>query len=71
MLKEDAATTGKWVVLFNYWWVPGLTKSGEIGKKSFTRAIVDFDSEEDADIFYTYCSQNKLVPTKRLRFNKE
>ena len=71
MIKGDAATTGKWVVLFNFWWVPGLTKSGEIGKKDFIRAIVDFNNEEDADIFYTYCLQNELVPTKRPRFNIE
>ncbi|KKL57484.1 hypothetical protein LCGC14_2234930 [marine sediment metagenome] len=67
MLKGDASTTGKWVVLFNFRWERALTASGA-PEKSFLRALAHFETEEDADIFYSYCLSEGLVPTKRPRF---
>ena len=69
MLKGDASTTGKWVVLFHFYWKPSLTVSGKLIKTSL-RALVHFETEEDADIFYSYCVQENLVPTKRPRYNR-
>ena len=69
MLKGDASTTGKWVVLFNYWWEPGLTISGK-KEKNFLSALAQFDTEEEAGIFYSHCLNNDLVPTKRPRYNR-
>ena len=66
--KGDAATTGKWVVLFNFHWEAALTVTGK-PEKSFLRAVADFETEEDAGIFYSYCLQKDLVPTKRPRYN--
>ena len=68
MLKGDESTTKKWVVLFNFHWKPGLTISGK-KEKSFLRALAQFDTDEEADIFYSYCLKKGLVPTKRLRSN--
>ena len=69
MLKGDAATTGKWIVLFNFWWEPALTVTGK-PEKSFLRALAHFETEMEADIFYSYCNQKNLVPTKRPRYNR-
>jgi hypothetical protein len=68
MLRGDASTTGKWIVLFNFHWEPKLTVSGK-EEKAFLRVLANFDSEEDADIFYSYCSEKDLVPVKRPRYN--
>ena len=66
MMRGDITTTGKWVVLFNFPWKPDLTITGK-KVETFLRALAHFDAEEDADIFYSYCSKEKLVPTKRPR----
>ena len=44
MMKGDASTTGKWVVLFDFNWEP-LTISGKEGKR-FLRALAHFETEE-------------------------
>ncbi len=63
MMKGDASTTGKWVVLFNFRWEHGKVE------KSFLRALAHFDTEKEANIFYSYCCHKDLVPTKRPRYN--
>jgi hypothetical protein len=69
MIKGDASTTKKWIVLFNFHWEPGLTTSGKM-ERSFLRALAQFDTEEVADIFYSYCLEKDLIPTKRPRYNR-
>ena len=60
MLKGDASTTGKWVVLFNFHWEPELTISGK-QEKSFLHVLAQFDTEEEADIFIIGWRVNKEI----------
>jgi len=58
----DVVTTGKWVVLFNFWW--GLNDD-----RKWLRAVADFETEKEAQKFFDYCKKEQLVPTKRPRYN--
>ena len=70
MLRGDAVTTGKWVVLFNFWWKSDYnTKSKKI-EEVWLRALANFETEMEAQKFYDYCEQKDLVPTKRPRYNR-